>query len=406
MGGRASVKEAFPSPPAHVPGERIFDFDLFYDPTIGRDAHEGHLRLLDVAPDIFWTPRNGGHWIATSYAAVTAVLKKPSLFSSVNAPVERTQPLLDLPVPPVDLDAPEHRPHRMLLLHFLSASATRAFEPEIRQLVSELIDDLKDERACEFRSRIAVPLPARMFATLMHLDPLRFREYASWVDAITAGGDRSRIAPAQRALNEFVAALIDARIAEPGDDPVSHLLGSSVDGQPLSRKRVHDMCCFLFLAGLDTLTKALTFIMNWLARHPEAQQSLRTDPGRIPQAVEELLRRLTFLNLARRVTEDCALEGVALRAEDIVICSLAAASNDNRFTPCASEVDFDRGITPHLAFGMGVHACPGAPLARTELRIFLEEWLRRMPDVGIAPGFEPRCRGGMVMGMEALHLAW
>ena len=98
--------------PAHVPAERVFDFDMFYDPRIERDVHDGHLQLLDDAPDIFWTPRNAGHWVATRHADVTTVLKNPAVFSSVNAPFERTQPAMDLPVPPMDMDAPEHRPHR------------------------------------------------------------------------------------------------------------------------------------------------------------------------------------------------------------------------------------------------------------------------------------------------------
>lgn len=398
---------AFPyERPAHVPAERVFDFDMFYDPRIERDVHDGHLQLLDDAPDIFWTPRNAGHWVATRHADVTTVLKNPAVFSSVNAPFERTQPAMDLPVPPMDMDAPEHRPHRMLLLHFLSTKATRPLEGAVRDLVRGLIDGLRERGACEFRAEIAVPLPARLFVSMMKLDETRYREFAGWVDAITTGGDRAKIAPALHGLRSYVSEIIRDRTESPGDDPVSHLLRSAVDGQALSEKRVHEMCCFLFLAGLDTVTKALTFVMNWLARNAEAQRMLRASPGKIPQAVEELLRRLTFVNLARRLTSDFELGGVQMMKDETIICSLAAASNDDRIVACPRQVDFDRGITPHLAFSTGPHACPGAPLARTELRIFLEEWLRSMPDVRLAPDFVPRCRGGMVMGMEELQLVW
>lgn len=392
--------------PAHVPAERVFDFDMFYDPRIRRDVHEGHLQLLRDAPSIFWTPRNAGHWVATRQADVTAVLKNPAIFSSVNAPFERTQPAMGLPVPPMDMDAPEHREHRMLLLHFLSSRATRTLEQDIRALAGDLLGELEGRCSCEFRSEIAVPLPAKMFVSMMRLDERRYREFAAWVDAITTGGDRTRIAPALQGLRSYVDEIIAARLADPGDDPVSHLLQSSIDGRPLTRQRVHEMCCFLFLAGLDTVTKALTFIMNWLARNPETQQALRADPEKIPQAVEELLRRLTFVNLARRLTSDFELSGVKMLKDETIICSLAAASNDDRVVTCPHEVDLNRGITPHLAFSTGPHACPGAPLARTEIRIFLEEWLQRMPDVRHADGFAPRCRGGMVMGMEELQIVW
>jgi cytochrome P450 len=269
-----------------------------------------------------------------------------------------------------------------------------------------LIDELEGQRSCEFRSAIAIPLPSRMFVRMMDLDRDRYREFAGWVDAITAGGDRGQIGPALAGLRTYVSEVIQQRLGKPGEDPVSHLLGSGIDGCPLTVQRVHEMCCFLFLAGLDTVTKALTFIMNWLARHPEQQQALRADPSTIPDAVEELLRRLTFVNLARRLTRDYTLSGVALRQDETLICSLAGASNDDRHFDCPEMVDFTRGVVPHLAFSTGPHACPGAPLARTELRIFLGEWLRRMPDVRIAPGFVSRGRGGMVMGMEELQLVW
>jgi cytochrome P450 len=184
------------------------------------------------------------------------------------------------------------------------------------------------------------------------------------------------------------------------------LLRSTIDGQPISPQRAHEMCGLLFLAGLDTVTTAMTFIVAHLARHPELQQQLRARAEDIPSAVEELLRRYAFLNLPRRVTSDCELSGVRLLAGETIICVMAAVANDPDAFPDPDTVNLARANAPQIAFNVGPHSCVGAALARMELRIFLEEWLKRMPDVGIEPGFEPSTRGGAIMALKALPLVW
>ena len=184
------------------------------------------------------------------------------------------------------------------------------------------------------------------------------------------------------------------------------LLASDIDGEKLSVKRVHEMCNLLFVAGLDTVANAMTFIMYHLAQHPEVQQRLRANPEMANSAVEEFLRRYTFVNSPRRVTQDTEVGKVAMRAGDTVVLGFAACSNDPRNVPNPELLDLDRKASPHLAFSTGPHNCAGATLARLELRMFLQEWLGRMPDVHLAPGFVPRMRGGSVLGFTSLEIAW
>jgi cytochrome P450 len=394
------------TPPSHVPQDRVYEFDLYGDPRIAHDVHRGTAHLLEAAPDIFWTPRNGGHWIATRHAVVTQIMRAPHLFSNVDAAIEPGRPKMGLPLPPMDMDGEDHREHRRLLLPFLSPRAIKLLQPAMRQVAADAIDRLSGRRSCEFRSEVAVPIPVALFMKLMQFDIDGLDEVLPWVEAIVGGGDRDNIMPALMALSTYLSEIIAQRIARPGDDPISQLLRSTVYGERVSLKRVHEMCGLLFVAGLDTVTTAMTFTVAHLARNPEMQRSLRANRQEIPNAVEELLRRYSFINLPRRITADCELAGVRFLEGETIVCVLAAVANDPAAFPEPDEIDLARKNSPQIAFNIGPHSCVGAALARMELNIFLEEWLTRMPDVGIAPGFVPSTRGGAMMAIEALPLVW
>jgi cytochrome P450 len=184
------------------------------------------------------------------------------------------------------------------------------------------------------------------------------------------------------------------------------LLASEIDGERLTEKRVLEMCNLLFLAGLDTVTNAMTFMTKHLAENPDQQQRLRDNPDLIPAAVEEFMRSYAFVNVPRRVAADTELNGARLRKGDIIISSLSAASSDDRLVDNPEAVDLDRGKSPHLAFNTGPHNCAGAHMARLELRVFLEEWLKRVPMFAVAPGYKPHARGGPVMALERLDIRW
>lgn len=394
--------------PPHVPADRVFDFDLYYDERIKDDVQLGHMRLHDEAPDIFWTPRNGGRWIVTRFAEATYIMTNPQLFSSVGAYTRPSPPDKVVHLAPLHMDAPDHMRHRLLLLKFLNLTPREVgiWEPIARDLINRLIDGLNGRNACEFRSEIAVPMPIELFLGIMHWDTDRAHDFNRWVDEILASDNLDSIQPAYAQMNKYLTEVIQSRIEKPGDDPITMLLSSDINGQQLTVKRVHEICNLLFVAGLDTVANSMNFIMYHLARHPDIQQRLRANPDMVKTAVEEFLRRYAFVNTPRRVTQDTEVGGVLLKEGDTVICSFAAASNDPRNVPNPETLDLDRKSSPHLAFNTGPHNCAGATLARLELRIFLQEWLRRMPDVRLAPGFVPVTRGGSVMGLKSLDIVW
>jgi cytochrome P450 len=151
----------------------------------------------------------------------------------------------------------------------------------------------------------------------------------------------------------------------------------------------------------------MTHIMRYLAEHADQRQKLLDNPEKIPDAVEELLRRFSIISIGREVTRDATYEGVELRKGDMVLCLISAAGLDEEIFPRALEVDFDRSNRrQHCAFGSGPHMCVGAPLARLELRIMLEELLPRLPGLQVRPGASLSYHTGVTIGLVDLPLQW
>jgi len=392
--------------PDHVAADRIFDFDIYADSVAGGDVHSAHMALHQKAPDVFFTPRNGGHWMLTRYADVQKLMLNPESFSSADSFFPPDFAKFRIRLPPQDMDDPEHMRYRLLLMKFLAPKQVVLLESRIRELMTALIDNVVDKGGCEFMAEVSVPLPVKTFMSVMHMDLARYAQFVKWANGILAAESLWQRLPHFMRMTWYLKSLIKQRKKNPGDDPVSMLLAATVDGQRLSDKRVLEVCNLLFLAGLDTVTNAMTFIAKHLAENPAQQQRLRDHPEQIPAAIEELMRRYSFLNVPRRVAQDLEFNGIKMRKNDIVVASLSAASNDERTLSCPAMVDLDRPKSPHVAFNTGPHNCAGATLARLELRVFLEEWLARVPPFTVAENFRAQARGGPVMALERLDLRW
>lgn len=400
----SSSPGALAKKPDHVPDNLVFDFDMFEDPRIKDDVQLGYMSLHRDAPDIFWSPRDGGRWMATRYEDVRAIATDAATFSSKGQTAGREDGELQLP--PETMDPPEHLRYRLLLLKFLSPKHLKRQQGFVRELAIDLIDKLKGRHSCEFRKEIAVVLPVTVFMTIMKWDTSRLHEMVSWVPNITDGRSPEVRGAAFAKMSAYVSEVIEDRMAHPGNDPISLLLNSEVDGERLDPDRVKEMTHLLFLAGLDTVTNAMTFAMHYLATDPALQDRLRAHPEDIPKAVEELLRRFSFVVTYRRVAKDTVFKGVFMKEGDLINCSLAGGSNDARIVDNPAVVDIDRKGAPNLAFNTGPHACVGAPLARAELRILLEEWLARMPNVSLAPAYVAPRHTGSIAKIERLDLVW
>ncbi|WP_235948350.1 cytochrome P450 [Candidatus Frankia alpina] len=204
----------------------------------------------------------------------------------------------------------------------------------------------------------------------------------------------------------YLSELVAARRGVPGPDVLSELL--CLEGpDALTDAEVIGLCFLFVLAGLDTVTDALGFGMERLARNPDRRQEIIDDPALVPAAVEELLRLDPPAPFVPRITTaETELGGRTLPAGTRVTAYIAAVNRDEARYPDPYGVDFQRGDNPHASFGVGVHRCLGSHLARLEMRLVYEEWHRLIPHYDIAPGFSPAVkfpRG--TVGLEALPLA-
>jgi cytochrome P450 len=296
--------------------------------------------------------------------------------------------------------------YRLLLQQVLNPRAVQSFEAEARRAMIDLTDAVAPRGSCEFATEIAQSLPINIIMRWMDL-PFEDRvQLMDWVDTLMGGADPATRREAKDAIADYVDAVVQRRQSQPGDDVISHLVNGEVDGRRVTREEGRAMVANLVNGGLDTVRNMMGFIALFLARSEPHRRELVGEPALIPGAIEELLRWAAIPNMSRSVKTDTEVGGVLLKAGDMVLMPLALAGRDDHAYENALGVDFHRERLRHLAFGSGAHLCPGMHLARIELRVFLQEWLKRIPDFEVAPGRTPVTRGGIILAVRELPLVW
>jgi cytochrome P450 len=206
-------------------------------------------------------------------------------------------------------------------------------------------------------------------------------------------------------LNYFLGQLEECR-RNPGDDLLSELLTTEVDGQPVDDGIVLGMAALVLIAGVDTTWSAIGSSLWHLAAHPDDRKRLAAEPELMPTAVEELLRAYAPVTMARLVTEDVEYKGCPMKAGDKVLMNFPAANRDPEAFEQPDVVQLDRAHNRHVAFGSGIHRCAGSNLARMELQVALEEWMARIPEFALAEGQEVTWAGGQVRGPRILPVVF
>jgi len=391
--------------PAHVPPERVHDFDIFDPPGMEDDYHLAYKRLQDAGlPDIFWTPRNGGHWLPTRGELIAEIFKDYERFSSRVKAVPKEQ-YEGTVLKPINLDPPEHGKFRALIQPFFSMSAIRPLEDEVRALSIGLIEGFRRRGHCDFVSDFAQHLPIGIFMNMVKLPESDRLPLLALVEQVINPGERPKLEIFAE-LGRYVAAKVIERRAQPGDDLISRVVNSNIDGQPISIEDAVAVCNLVLIGGLDTVASTLGFVAHFLARRPEHRRRLRENPALVQGAVDEFLRRFAVTNPGRVVAHDLDYRGVAMRAGDMVILPSFLHGLDDRVHDDPASVRFDRPLKPNSAFGNGDHRCPGSNLARVELKVFLQEWLPRIPDFSIPPGEKVGVRAGINGSFYRLPLVW
>jgi cytochrome P450 len=403
--------------PGHVPSGAVYDFDFYADPAMRKNPHDRVLEITRDAPPVFWTPRNGGHWIIRGHSAVFKASRQPELFTVEIVPYSEIQAIkaklkpgeaVPLVALPNSVDPPVHATFRTPLQGVFSPKSIMAMRDEIRALAVELIETERPRGNCEFMAAIAEPMPVTVFLKMFGLPVERQGEYRALVKehfsspAYDAQGSQLRL----RKVADIMSETILERRENPGKDIISTLWQAEFFGKEATLSDLENYCVMLFLAGLDTVMNGMGLGVCHLARNPGLQAKLRASPALIADATEEIIRRYTFTLPVRFVTKNQTFEGLTMKKGEMVLMFLPAADLDPGEFPEPDAFDMERANKAHIAFGTGPHRCLGSHLARVELQILYEELLARLPEFRLDPEKPLRYHGGNVWGPDELHLLW
>jgi cytochrome P450 len=390
---------------------------MFLDPAFLVDPHKRVLELVRTAPPIFWTPRNGGHWMFLSHAAnfkasrdtesFTSRFISPGQAEAIRAMMPAGTPHIPNAVP-INLDPPEHGQYRAPLQQAFSPKAMLALKEDIRTLANQLIDKVKDRGRSDFMVDIAEPLPVRVFLKLLGLPLERQDEYRALVREHLSDPepDPRKIMMKLLRITAMMRDTILERRERPQDDLISLLWKSQINGRPTTLDDMENYGVVLFIAGLDTVMNGMCFGVRHLAEDQALQAQLRANPKMIPEAAEELLRRYTFTVPPRKVAKDLVFEGLQMKAGERIMLFLPAADLDPGEFAGSERFDLNREKKAHIAFNTGPHRCLGSHLARVELQTLYEQLLARLPPFRLDPDRPPKFHGGHVIGVDTLSLVW
>jgi cytochrome P450 len=384
--------------------------DFFSDPSLLEDPYPyfEHLRAqCPVTP----LPHHGVVAISGLDEA-SDVYRDPDTFSSCNSVIG---PFAPFPVPlvgddvseiidtyrdqlpmnehMVTMDPPDHTRERALLMRLITPLRLRQNEDFMWRLADQQLDELVPLGRCEFISAYSQPFALLVVADLLGVpesDHQRFREGFGLLSSNPGelgGGEEHQELNALEWLDGYFAEYIEDRRREPRHDVLTDMaLAKYPDGSTPEVLSVVRSATFLFAAGQETTARLLATALKYLAEYPELQDELRAHRERIPNFIEEALRIESPVKADFRLARRAAtIGGVDIAAGTPVMLLNGAANRDPRRFECPAEFKLDRENTmAHIAFGRGMHSCPGAPLARAEGRISVERILDRMRDIRLS----------------------
>lgn len=352
-----------------------------------------HIREIDP---VFWMPHTGptgGMWLVTRYADVAAVLKDARLSKDVSriAPADELTPLDHAML---GKDPPDHTRLRSLAAQAFTPKRIADLEPRIADIVDDLLAPVRANGTLDFIAEFALPLPIIVIAELLGVPPEDRNTFRSWSNDIVRGADAVQGSEenarkgqeASIALAGYFRDLIQERRRDPRRDLISGLIEARDAQDRLNETELLGTCILLLIAGHETTVNLLGNGLLALLRHPDQRTRLQRRPEHIPAAVEEMLRfdspvqRATF----RIATETTAIGGKPIKAGQQVSAVIGAANRDPTQFPDPDRFDVTREPNRHLAFGLGIHFCLGAPLARTEARIAFSRIFEKLPNIQLA----------------------
>lgn len=369
---------------------------------------------------VAWCPEpwNGpGFWSITKYDDIHAISKLPQIFSS-----DARLGGITLPDPVmiatrqgmtleqlmqrdskfdqfeggrsmIMMDPPEHVQHRRMVAPGFTPQRLDALTPKIRARARDILDGLRDQTEYEFISKVAAELPVQMLAELFGVPQEDRHKLFQWSNIII-GGDDPDIAISREHVNQafmdlavYAMGLYAARKENPGDDLITMLVNTQVNGEPMSIADYLSAFILLVVAGNETTRNSISGGTLALSQFPAERQKLVDDPSLIGGAVDEIIRWVhPVIYMRRTALEDYTLRGVTIKKGDKLALWYMSGNRDEEKWPDPFTFNVTRNGPRHLSFGYGQHLCIGWRLAEIQLTVLLEEMLARFPDIEVIGG--------------------
>jgi cytochrome P450 len=391
-------------------------------PQFKADPFEFYARLRAETPVYrVKLPDRQHAWLLSRYDDALAMLKDERLAKDkLNArkpsgsPKEPWLPAFLKPLARnmLDVDVPDHTRLRALVQKAFTPRIVERMRGRVDELAVSLVAQRRDRRRMELIHDFALPIPTTVIAEILGVPTADQRKFHTWSASITSadpGGWRMVMAiPNAVQFLRYIRRLVKLKRERPADDLITALVEAEEAGDKLNEDEMVAMIFLLLVAGHETTVNLIGSSILSLLQNPTQLELLRNEPSLIVSAVEEFLRFNGPLDLSteRYARDDFALHGMKIERGDLVYASLASANRDEGQFPRASVLDIQRDPNRHLAFGMGIHYCLGAPLARLEAQIAIPLFIRNIPTLQIASQRLRWRRSLNLRGLSRLHVAW
>ncbi|MDH5252187.1 MAG: cytochrome P450 [Nitrospira sp.] len=343
-------------------------------------------------------------WALMRYRDVYGALRDHETFASRHSLAGKVVPRLAL----IHDDPPRHTRFRHLVNKAFTLRRIEALKPWIASVVNELLNEMTAQPESELMQAYAIPLPVKVIAKMLGIPGEDYVRFKQWSDTFLAF---SSMRPDERAKSNqemmtYFGHIAAARRAQGAEDLITALVEASVDGESLQDAEIIGFCILALIAGNETTTNLIGNMLGILLDRPELWDRLRANRSLVDVVIEETLRlESPFQRLSRITTRDTEVSGVAIPQGSLITIYYGAANRDPEEFPNPNEFQLDRDLRNHVAFGMGIHYCLGAPLARAEASITLNTFLDRFPVIerGSLPALR-QTASLMVFGYQQLPL--
>lgn len=379
------------------------DFEIF-DPGFIKDPYSVWSDLREQGCPFARTERRDVTFMPTTYEGVRSITTDTDTWSSFSITVTPVPQVYDANGDRIRSiiasDEPDHTRERRLMLPFFSPRAVEKYREHTQELCRRLIREFIEEGSADIAEQYARQIPPRIIAAILGIEPEMADEFTTWVQgALELGLQDEEIREHYAAIiRNFFVEQIELRQTNPGDDLISFLLAAELDGEPVPMPVIRGNVQLMLIAGIDTTWSSIGSALLHLATHPEDRRRLVEEPELIPTAIEEFLRAYSPVTMARVAKHDTMLGDREVKAGERVILTFPAANRDPAMFENPEEVIIDREHNRHIAFGSGIHRCAGSNLARMEMQVAIEEFLKMIPEFEIADADAVTWAGGQVRG--------